>query len=281
MVRVRACLGFAFAVVVFLSGVEPVVGFGDNGHIAVAKVADHYLTPTAKQKVDDLLHGKKIYSRKVCMFADSYMRSQAGKHTRSWHYVDIPSDKPEYEESRDCANKDCVVAQIEEQKLILKGTKPGDKAMALKFLIHFLGDIHQPLHCCERNHDTGGNDVHVRFLDTQGVKNLHAIWDTDILEENMQDDDPEDYADSIQQQITPEQKSEWEQTTDPIKWANDGHKLANEFAYEGVPTTMTAPFHIHDPAEVEGKLLDGQDAIEYELGMEYFRRRKDLRGCRG
>lgn len=205
------CLRIAAILVLILGPItQQVAGFGDNGHIAVAKVADHYLTPAAKQKIADILNGKKIYYRKICMFADSYKHTAAGNHTRPWHYADIPFDKPEYKADRDCAGDNCVVAQIGLQKAILKNPNASnsDRAMALKLLVHFLGDIHQPLHCCERNGDGGGNDAHVRFLDHQGVTNLHAIWDGSILEENMQDDDPEDYGDAIQATITAQQKSD-------------------------------------------------------------------------
>ncbi|WP_254510212.1 S1/P1 nuclease [Anatilimnocola floriformis] len=222
--------------------------FDDNGHIAVAKVADKYLTDTARQKLQQLIDQKHIYDRSICMFADSYKHTTAGKHTRSWHYVDIPDDAADYKASRDCINKDCVVAQISEQLAILKSSNApqAKKVMALKLLVHFVGDIHQPLHCAERNNDVGGNEVHVRFLDRQGITNLHSVWDGAILDENMQELDPEEYAAEIQTRITAQQKTDWEQITDPAAWANEGHNLAHDVAYKDIPDHSPTPFVINE-----------------------------------
>jgi hypothetical protein len=226
------------------------LAWGDNGHIAVAKVADKYLTATARQKIGELLGGRKIYHRKICMFADTFKHTTAGKFTREWHFVDIPTSAGEYDASRDCQMNNCVVARIVEQKAILENTPatPANKdkrVMALKMLVHLVGDSHQPLHCAERNHDAGGNSLLVKFLDRTGTHNLHSVWDNDILGENMQESDPEEYGDEIQAKITAQQKADWE-SSDPVKWANEGHKLAIDFAYDGIPMNPPQPFPLDD-----------------------------------
>src|SRR5206468_2323769 len=115
------------------------------------------------------------------------------------------------------------------------------RVMALKFLIHFVGDIHQPLHCADRSGDQGGNKDSVHFLEGVGLTNLHAVWDSDILDENMQELDPEEYADQIKPKITTASRAAWEAVTGPVKWANEGHEAAKNFAYMDVP--LPSPGH--------------------------------------
>ncbi len=212
--------------------------WGDNGHIAVAKVADLYLTDAARTKAGQIL-GADIYARKVCMFADAFKHRPEGSFTRSWHFVDVPDSANDFDPVRDCQQGNCVVAAIVEQKQVFKdaGSTFEQRVMALKFLIHFVGDIHQPLHCSERNGDHGGNEVQVRFLGRNGHLNLHSGWDDNILGENMQAEDPEDYAVEIKAKITSQQKTAWEQEKDPVKWVLEGHRLAHDVAYKDVATT--------------------------------------------
>jgi len=212
-----------------------VFAWGDNGHIAVAKVADLYLTDGARNKARQLL-GADIYARKICMFADAFKHTPDGSFTRAWHFADVPDGVNDYDPARDCQQGNCVVAAIVEQKRVFKdaGATTEQRLMALKFLIHFVGDIHQPLHCSQRNGDHGGNEVHVRFLGRNGHLNLHSVWDDTILGENLQAEDPEDYAVEIKAKITSQQKSAWEQEKDPVKWVLEGHRLAHDVAYDGI-----------------------------------------------
>jgi hypothetical protein len=81
-----------------------------------------------------------------------------------WHYVDIPIDKPHLDMARDCPKGECVIAKIEDFKKVV--TDPAATAVerreALIFLVHFVGDMHQPLHCSDNN-DKGGNDIKLEF----------------------------------------------------------------------------------------------------------------------
>ena len=86
------------------------------------------------------------------------------KETGPWHYIDIPIDKPHLNMERDCPKGDCVIAKIEEFRAALKdpATPAGSRREALMFIIHFVGDMHQPLHSAD-HHDRGGNDVPSRI----------------------------------------------------------------------------------------------------------------------
>lgn len=97
-----------------------------------------------------------------------------------WHYVNVPpAANCHYVPARDCPNGECVVGAIERQVSILRSKAPDDERLrALKYLIHFMGDVHQPLHA-GHGEDKGGNTFQLQAYE-QGT-NLHALWDTGLL----------------------------------------------------------------------------------------------------
>src|SRR3954468_15417051 len=103
----------ALALTVSLLTPRPAMAWGDNGHIAVAKVADLHLTAKAKAGIKALLGPNvNIYDRKIAMFADTFKTKPAGLHTKPWHFVDIPTTEDVYDATRDCDNNDCVDFRI-------------------------------------------------------------------------------------------------------------------------------------------------------------------------
>ena len=103
--------------------------------------------------------------------------------TAPWHYVDVPLDEPRYDPrfSGDDPKKGFIVDKIAEFRAILKDpSKPvEERRLALRFIVHLVGDIHQPLHVGD-NHDRGGNDTQVRWFDRGS--NMHRVWDSGIIE---------------------------------------------------------------------------------------------------
>jgi hypothetical protein len=147
------------------------------GHALIAEMAQRQLTPQARQEVDRLLAlepGATMAS--VASWADEHRSPQ----TARWHFVNFPRDgRCEYDAMRDCANGQCVVAAIERQAEIL-ATHVDDESRlkALKYLIHLVGDIHQPLHAGYAD-DKGGNQYQVHAFGRGS--NLHKVWDHDLL----------------------------------------------------------------------------------------------------
>jgi hypothetical protein len=133
--------------------------WGVEGHAIVADIAEARLTPAAKAQVVSMLSGEN-HTRldEISSWADE-VRNQKPK-TASWHFVDVPFDAPGYDPSRDCADGNCVVRQIIDFTAVLgnNSATPTDRFEALKWVVHFVGDIHQPLHA-EDDKDRGGNDV--------------------------------------------------------------------------------------------------------------------------
>jgi hypothetical protein len=155
----------------------PVFAWGAEGHEIVALIAARELSPSARAQVAHLL-GSTAMMVHESNWADE-IRDQRPE-TGPWHYVDIPLRAPGYDARRDCPDRDCVVAQIENDQRILANRKLGDgvRAEALRFLIHFIADVHQPLHAGD-NEDRGGNQV--RVVMGRERANLHRIWDADAI----------------------------------------------------------------------------------------------------
>jgi hypothetical protein len=202
------------------------------GHEVVAYIAADNLTPTTKRRVAVLLGGRSLAS--VSSWADQ-VRMFGRPETAPWHFIDIPVRGPITIEDvpRFCPGHDCVVDQIEVAVATLKdgsGDRTG-RVEALKFLAHFVGDLHQPLHCAD-DHDRGGNDKIVRYR--QGPRGrgrkikLHAFWDH--LAEADAKADARDLATKLR--LTHEQRDALARGS-TIDWTWEGHAIARDVVYPG------------------------------------------------
>lgn len=210
--------------------VSPALAWGNEGHQIIAYIAASELSPKARAEVSQLLGGDAELSMvQVSTWADE-IRSYR-RETSHWHYVDIPIGSTGYDASRDCPNDDCVVAQIERDQKIMgdRQLAPAIRAEALKFLIHFVGDIHQPLHA-SNNQDRGGNGVRVVF---QGrYTNLHAVWDTPVV--IALGDDPHSVAQTLEGEIKQPELRRW-QSGSPSAWAKESFRIASDEIYAKLP----------------------------------------------
>ena len=202
----------------------PALGWGAEGHEIAAGVALRELTPMARMEVARLLGGDVMLVQQS-NWADEIKDRR--RDTARWHYVNIPLSAPGFVPRRDCANDDCVVAQIEEDVRVLRDRRLGNaaRAQALLFLIHFVADVHQPLHA-EDDKDRGGNDVHVRIGRERA--NLHRVWDVDVVE--GLGFDPDAVAAGIEHAITSQQRQAWAHGV-PAQWANEAHAIARDQIY--------------------------------------------------
>jgi hypothetical protein len=198
--------------------------WGAEGHEIIASVAARELVPAARAQVAHLLGGEAMLVHDA-NWADE-IRDQR-RNTGAWHYVDIPLTAPGYDARRDCRDDDCVVAQIERDLRILRDRRSGDgaRAEALRFLIHFTADVHQPLHA-EDNDDKGGNQVHVTI--GRERSNLHHVWDVDVVE--VLGFDANAVADGLEHNLSPAQRKAWQAGT-PAAWANEVHAVARDQIY--------------------------------------------------
>ena len=170
----------AFALVAYAA---PTHAWGRSGHRDVCLTAWEQMTEPTRSAVLDLLEIKTSDEfAAACYWADEVRPKRP--ETGPWHYINIPKDARSIDLDRDCPlPASCVVREIDRKAAILKSPAPKvERAEALKFLSHFVGDLHQPLHVGFRE-DLGGNKIEVIFL---GKKtNMHALWDWGLLETPM------------------------------------------------------------------------------------------------
>ncbi|MBS1806710.1 MAG: S1/P1 nuclease [Acidobacteria bacterium] len=267
MKRVARSLIWMLALILLAMSLAPasVLGWGAQGHRLVARTAQQKLSTKAQQEVRRLL-GAGVTLESVANWADA-VRNQR-KETKNWHFVDIPRNASTYDPARDCPRTpfgDCIINALAESRSTLSNpnalehfrdvlANPQEsllaRAEALKFLVHFMGDLHQPLHCAD-DHDRGGNDVHVTFFGASS--NLHKVWDTDILAKA-----------GLRQTINRLSTlgRSWNDTA-AIQggtfqsWALEAHSLAAVHAYQNIPSNkrLGQRYYQDNRPIVEGQLL--------------------------
>jgi S1/P1 Nuclease len=233
--------------------------WGHEGHRLTALIAQDYLTSLAEENVHYLL-GKETLSD-VASWADEYREDH--RETAGWHYVDIPGAQNAYDRVRDCPLpaadpgsrwRDCVVDRILyfEDQLKDPSSDRRQRALALKFLVHLIGDIHQPFHAIDDAR--GGNNVHVMFFGTtqcgaRSFCNLRSVWDDGLLEHRGLSE--KKYLALLRSEL---HENDWEKQPegDPISLANASHHYAQD-AFVPNGAFISSKYY-----DVEIKIVDQQ-----------------------
>lgn len=151
--------------------------WGQKGHDTVANIASQHLTEATRAAVDSLFKGKDMVY--WANWLDNASHTPQYEYSRTWHYKNID---PEYtfETAPENSTGDILKATNEQISVLMDpDTRGADAKLALKMVIHFLGDMHQPLHM-GRYKDRGGNYHKVKFFDQE--TNLHSVWDSRLPE---------------------------------------------------------------------------------------------------
>ena len=204
----------------------PCFGWGEDGHRIVATLAAAWLTPQAKTAVDELLEGKSLAD--VSTWADEIKSDSAYRWASSLHYANVAPEADSFDLARDCPANGCVVSAIFKYTQVLQDGQAGtaDKTEALEFLVHFVGDVHQPLHVA-RAHDKGGNDIKVEFFNNR--TNLHGVWDSELIRRTKRPWSA--YATELRQAISSGPFMDWYGVSDPAVWATESYQFALSHAY--------------------------------------------------
>lgn len=233
----RFPLRYVFAFVLVIAS-PSALSWGALGHRLVGALAERHLQPSTGRAVRDLLMGEPEPTLAgVANWADSLRTIDPDrfKQTSRWHYVNLPENSCTYDAARDCADGQCVVEAIKTQRTILADRSQSREIRrdALKFLVHLVGDAHQPLHA--GNHDDkGGNqfqislrtdvtpEAYARNRYSNGVMgtNLHAVWDYYILASSGLDE-----TRYLQRLMTMPWPAVIGRSAGPVAWVDDSCRL--------------------------------------------------------
>jgi hypothetical protein len=215
--------------------------WGPQGHRTVGAIADRLLTPAAQTAVSQLLSDDRdkfgnlsgrTTLESVSDWADELHGTAAARGR--WHYDDMPVCRSE-PKARYCPDGQCNTEQLERLTAVLRDAAAplGERNEALKWVVHLVGDIHQPLHAAD-NHDRGGNQVPVALagVRTRGRENLHRVWDNDLVKlalhaPNRQQPPPNIDALAGEARRLVGQAGQGS----PDSWARESNNLARNVAY--------------------------------------------------
>ncbi|KAK5994948.1 Nuclease S1 [Cladobotryum mycophilum] len=172
------------AITLAVASLPGALAWGSLGHIASAYLAGHFVSNATEAHLKQLLGNNEAdYMAKVASWADSVRYTKWGRFTKNFHFIDSHDNPPEscnVDFNRDCKDGECVITSLANytQQLVDPKLPAWRRVQAAKFVIHFVGDLHQPLHNEDVAH--GGNGIHVRWNGRDF--NLHHVWDSSILE---------------------------------------------------------------------------------------------------
>ena len=240
----RLACAASFLAICCLSRPASAWGWGNVGHMVVCQMALDLLDDSDRETV---LEATEKYETRAdprhpagysygrdfplsCTFADR-ARSNATGHVpgwaffnrfNRWHFLNVPRDADEVSDGH-CGD-DCVVEAIEYHSARLRDRDlaPWKRAEALLLLAHWIGDVHQPLHVSYAD-DRGGNLVQVAG-DYYWQEDLHAVWDTGMIDRARKPQSWQAYADSLRARITPQMRNEW-RAQSPLEWAQESYAI--------------------------------------------------------
>ena len=195
--------------------------WGQKGHDVTAFIAENHLTPATAQQINELLNGKSIVY--WANWLDNASHTPEYAYTKTWHYKNI-DDGLQYEDAPLLDTGD-VVRSIYEQVEILRNPDKSkeEKALALKIVVHVMGDIHQPMHMGHAT-DLGGNRWTVNYFGRDS--NLHSIWDSS-LPESAHKWTYTEWQNQIDR-ATPEETLIILQEGNPEKWGKETFEICKE-----------------------------------------------------
>lgn len=191
----------------------PATAYGPTGHRVIAELASRHLSPEAAAAVEELLGNE--FMAEAANWPDE-MRSNPDEFWRRtaspWHYINLP-DGVTYEESEKNPAGDALVALKMFTNTMVDRSQPlAERRKALAFVIHIVGDLHQPLHA-GRAEDWGGNRIDVVWFEE--MSNLHKVWDEDLIDYKKLSFT--EWVRFLEPKITDAEKAEWQQSA-PADW---------------------------------------------------------------
>ncbi|WP_240504496.1 S1/P1 nuclease [Tsuneonella mangrovi] len=232
--RTRGLIALAAAAVLACLP-QAAFAWGGYGHRTTAAIAMDNVSPATRRAIVRLLaHSRElgtpdcpVHSLEDASVWPDCIRKERWRwgYTAPWHYQDEPVCE-DYSVRRNCANGNCVSAQIERNERILADERlpAAQRLAALAFVVHFIGDIHQPLHSADNEDDKGGNTRRVDYGIVPDL-NFHSIWDTTLTERAISSANP-----PLVRRYSPAEKAALGGGT-PADWGRESWTIAKDFAY--------------------------------------------------
>lgn len=271
--KLRFVMALQVALLCVLPG--PAFAWGSLGHQTTAQIAEANITPQTRAKLHRLFAAEPLLGTRQCRVRNieeasiwpDCIRAERWRwgYTFAWHYRTAPICEP-YDPWANCSGGNCVTAQIDRNfRLLADERLPAHiRLEALAFLVHFAGDIHQPLHSGD-DHDRGGNDRKVDYGLAKD-ENLHAIWDTMLAERAITSANP-----PLVRRYSASERAGLAGGT-PADWGRESWKLARDFVY---------------PMGFDGKACGGKLPVhgsmsekEIEASLPLVRKRIEQAGLR-
>lgn len=239
----------------------PAIAWWDYGHETIARIAMLEVEPRSRAEIQRLLRQSGQLDTPACpaatpeqasVWADC-IRSMRDRfsYTAPWHYQNVNVCRP-FDLAAACRDGNCVSAQIERNLRLLKdrALPTRERVAALAYLIHFVADMHQPLHAGDRG-DLGGNRFTAYYSRIRG--NLHSIWDGYLAERAIST--PAADARGLLSELTAEQRSA-EAAGTVTDWAREAWQVSRDFAYGGVLSDPCAEQPAEPPVITQDKIRD-------------------------
>jgi nuclease S1 len=212
----------AFAFMFFSRAVA--YGWGDKGHRVVAMLAEAHLTEQARRAV------KKLLPAGTTLADAAVWPDKEGRRITELdllHHVSIPDHASGYDQERDCKARNCMIEALKWFTSVIADAKApiNVRLIALRYVAHLVGDMHQPLHAGRRE-DRNGTDLIVNYR--AQTNNLHLFWDINIVD--MEVGSAEQIASRLEAGTTVEERTEW-QSGDPKTWTDESFRLSRSHAY--------------------------------------------------
>lgn len=242
-----ARLSFAAAAALAVAIPAPALAWGKTGHRAIGAVADSHLSGLARAHVREILGSESL--DEASTWPDE-MRANPEqfwqKTANPWHYVTVGGFT--YDEA---PTEGDAAAALQRFSSTLRdpNAAPADKALALRFIVHLVGDLHQPLHA-GRPGDRGGNEVKVKWFGRD--TNLHAVWDSAMVDE--EDLSFTEWAERLNRRTTSNEVIRW-WVENPRVWITESAQI-RETIYPVDPQLSYRYIYDHSPT-VQRRLAQG------------------------
>jgi hypothetical protein len=207
-----------------LLAVTPAISWFDKGHRIVGLIAQRHLTDDARNEIERILPGS------ITLADTAVWPDHEGRSIRDFdllHYVRIPEHASGYDQARDCPERNCIVEALNwfAAAVADKNAPIMMRRLALRYVAHLVGDVHQPLHA-GRAADRGGIEIPVSYRGA--TTNLHFFWDSNLVD--LENGNEEEIATRLTANLTAADRLTW-QAGDPEQWTNESLTLVRSHAY--------------------------------------------------